>query len=371
MKRVGMLLCFAMFLSLGAARGQQSPSQQGSGEGEQTPGAAAGQKSTTREPRRGEGIVADNLDRVAATAEQILDVLNRDAGLMVELKRAIAQDAGESGQILEESDLSDGAVTERLREDLRTRVLATRLLQRYGYLLPKVNPDSELAAEHNLRMRARAQQLERASEPYDSNHAAPQTVIAVGAQPSAERPANQGRAARSPLVEVDGALDNSRPEMLAAPPDVHLDLVKAGGRPSMQTEPAEHAGYAVPVETLIPATGIPSAPASRPPRGVGTSAAEFVPVRMDRRPNPYADVPSLYDLYVQANAPSQKTERFGMEVFRNGTADPDILPMDLPVGPDYIVGPGDSLAINLWGGVSQRLLRAVDREGRLALPEAG
>ncbi len=159
-----MLLCFAMFLSLGAARGQQSPSQQGSGEGEQTPGAAAGQKSTTREPRRGEGIVADNLDRVAATAEQILDVLNRDAGLMVELKRAIAQDAGESGQILEESDLSDGAVTERLREDLRTRVLATRLLQRYGYLLPKVNPDSELAAEHNLRMRARAQQLERASE---------------------------------------------------------------------------------------------------------------------------------------------------------------------------------------------------------------
>src|SRR5229473_880624 len=360
-----------MFLSLGAARGQQSPSQQGSGEGEQTPGAAAGQKSTTREPRRGEGIVADNLDRVAATAEQILDVLNRDAGLMVELKRAIAQDAGESGQILEESDLSDGAVTERLREDLRTRVLATRLLQRYGYLLPKVNPDSELAAEHNLRMRARAQQLERASEPYDSNHAAPQTVIAVGAQPSAERPANQGRAARSPLVEVDGALDNSRPEMLAAPPDVHLDLVKAGGRPSMQTEPAEHASYAVPVETLIPATGIPSAPASRPPRGVGTSAAEFVPVRMDRRPNPYADVPSLYDLYVQANAPSQKTERFGLEVFRNRTADPDILPMDLPVGPDYIVGPGDSLAINLWGGVSQRLLRAVDREGRLALPEAG
>lgn len=92
---------------------------------------------------------------------------------------------------------------------------------------------------------------------------------------------------------------------------------------------------------------------------------------MDRRPNPYADAPSLYDLYVQANSPNRKTERFGLEVFRNGTADPDILPMDLPVGPDYVVGPGDSLSINLWGSVSQRLLRAVDREGRLALPEAG
>jgi protein involved in polysaccharide export with SLBB domain len=92
---------------------------------------------------------------------------------------------------------------------------------------------------------------------------------------------------------------------------------------------------------------------------------------MERRPNPYADVPSLYDLYVQANAPNRKTERFGVEVFRNGRADPDILPMDLPVGPDYVVGPGDSLSINLWGGVSERLLRTVDREGRLALPEAG
>jgi len=369
MKRAGMLLCFAMFLNAEAARAQQSSSPKGSGGGEQAAGESAGQKSAARAERHGSGIVADNLDRVAATAEQILEVLNRDAGLMVELKRAIAEDAGESGQILEESDLSEGAVTERLHEDLRTRVLATRLLQRYGYLLPKVNPDSELAAEHNLEMRARVQQLERASESHDSNRAAPQTVITVGTPPPAERP--QGGSARAPLAEVDGALDTSRPEMLAAPPEAQLGLVKAGWRPSMQTAPAERVGYAVPAETLIPATDTSYAPASRARRSAGTPAAEFEPTRMDRRPNPYADAPSLYDLYVQANSPNRKTERFGLEVFRNGTADPDILPMDLPVGPDYVVGPGDSLSINLWGGVSQRLLRAVDREGRLALPEAG
>src|SRR5260370_31367233 len=45
--------------------------------------------------------------------------------------------------------------------------------------------------------------------------------------------------------------------------------------------------------------------------------------------------------------------------------------MDLPVGVNYVVGPGDSLSIDLWGGVSQRLLRTVDREGRLAVPETG
>ena len=93
--------------------------QQRSGDGEQSSGGTAAQKSAPRTPWHG-GIVADNLERVSATVEQILEVLNRDAGLMVEMKHAIAQDAGESGQILEESDLSDSAVTERLREDLRT-----------------------------------------------------------------------------------------------------------------------------------------------------------------------------------------------------------------------------------------------------------
>src|SRR5262249_20651030 len=64
-------------------------------------------------------------------------------------------------------------------------------------------------------------------------------------------------------------------------------------------------------------------------------------------------------------------ERFGLDVFRKGEANPAYLPMDLPVGPSYVVGPGDSLAIDLWGSVSQRLLRTIDREGRVALPEAG
>src|SRR5260370_14225278 len=235
---MGFFLCCAMLLSAEAARAQQSKSQPGSGG----------------------GIVADNLDRVAATAEQILEVVNHDAGMMVELKRDIDQDAGESGQILEEADLSESAVTERLREELRTRVLATRLLQRYGYLLPKVNPESELAAEHNLAMRARAQQLERASDSPDSNRTAPQTVITVGTPPSPERPANQGRSVRGALAEVDGALDSSRPEMLAAPPETHVDLVQAASRPSKQTEPAEKPGSATPSDNVYTTNETPPAP---------------------------------------------------------------------------------------------------------------
>ena len=92
---------------------------------------------------------------------------------------------------------------------------------------------------------------------------------------------------------------------------------------------------------------------------------------LHHRPNPYADIPSLYDLYTQYSRRSPILDRFGADVFRNGTGNFDELPMDLPVGPDYVVGPGDGLSIELWGGVSQRLRRMVDREGRVALPEVG
>jgi polysaccharide export outer membrane protein len=92
---------------------------------------------------------------------------------------------------------------------------------------------------------------------------------------------------------------------------------------------------------------------------------------LNRRVNPYADVPSLYDLYSQYSGRSPDLERFGLDVFRNGAGNLDQLPMDLPAGPDYVLGPGDGVSIDLFGGISQRLKRVVDREGRLSLPEVG
>src|SRR5208282_2282597 len=96
---------------------------------------------------------------------------------------------------------------------------------------------------------------------------------------------------------------------------------------------------------------------------------DHAPLR--HRVNPYADVPSLYDLYSQYGRRSPELVRFGDDVFRNGTGNFDQLPMDLPAGPDYVLGPGDGVNINLWGGISQRLRRVVDREGKISLPEAG
>jgi len=85
---------------------------------------------------------------------------------------------------------------------------------------------------------------------------------------------------------------------------------------------------------------------------------------------PY-NLQSLRDLYTQV--PEQRTEvkRFGADVFLTRGMGTKEMPIDLPIGPDYVLGPGDGLTISLWGGVSQSFTRVIDREGRLVLPEAG
>jgi protein involved in polysaccharide export with SLBB domain len=125
------------------------------------------------------------------------------------------------------------------------------------------------------------------------------------------------------------------------------------------------AGDVFPSKNGVEQSGSPGTPRGR------TREEDLTPVRMVHRANPYADIPSLYDMYMQASAHQRPNERFGLEVFRNSVNDPKAIPMDLPVGPDYVIGPGDGLEINLWGGVSQRMFRLVDREGRVTLPEAG
>ena len=123
---------------------------------------------------------------------------------------------------------------------------------------------------------------------------------------------------------------------------------------------------APPTAAEIPAVGSLEFPYRRGRRG-----PTLQPVEMVRAPNPYRNVPSLYDMYVQASPHPTAPQRFGIDVFENGEPNPRLIPMDLPVGPDYVVGPGDSLAVDMWGGVSRRIIRVVDREGRLTLPEVG
>jgi protein involved in polysaccharide export with SLBB domain len=111
------------------------------------------------------------------------------------------------------------------------------------------------------------------------------------------------------------------------------------------------------------------------PRVASELTKKIEPVRSDtvevlHQTAPY-NLQSLRDLYTQVPEQSSKDKRFGADVFLTRGMTTKEMPIDLPIGPDYVLGPGDGLTISMWGGVSQSFTRVVDREGKIVLPEAG
>src|SRR5579864_1425193 len=104
-------------------------------------------------------LARQNMSHVAASVGQLVAVLHRDPGLMVELKRWIAKDATDHGQLISDADLADEAIFERLETDMAFRSVTTQLVQKYGYLQPEVNPDSSLGKEEELLMQERVHYL--------------------------------------------------------------------------------------------------------------------------------------------------------------------------------------------------------------------
>jgi len=377
-------------------------------------------------PERNEDWATDNLDMVSASPLQIRQVLLRDPGLMVELKRLMAKQATERGQIVSERDLEDVAVLDRLETDTRFRALATRLLQRYGYLSPQLNPESPQGKEQDLQLKAQAERLERlASAPLNETGVAseygraealcgpgtrnpgclmesnrPATGLAPPPEPSetpcamsldnAPCPPPAGRYVLSPSSQPPGTTtpspDMQRPDlmspMLMTASAVSTDTTGERTQANTQAGELRSAGLmevSGGMPSVLPENPLRPSPTENQPGSSLSPLASTTqtkagmmpePVEMVSSATPYAYLPSLHDLYMQAAPPTGRLERFGLDVFRSNRGSEGI-PMDLPAGPDYVLGPGDALTIDLWGGVSGRLFRSVDREGRLSLPEVG
>jgi polysaccharide biosynthesis/export protein len=415
-------------------------------------------------------LATQNLSRVAATTAEIKSILLKDSGLMVELKRWVAKDATDHGQIVSDPDLTNENIFERLEMDVQFRSVATMLLQRYGYLIPKLNPESDAAREHELliaeRTRRLAQmqeeELARARGGADARNL--QQAATCERQQQQEEcyiPQNQTNPGGG-FGQVPQQAEPSNGILPGAPNPSILPLPNTSGNPTIRTQltPPDQGFSAQPFQLPLPGTydsgsspsilnvgasdslsspipgaglgPISGASLSRGNIGMGggldgllaaygsgtgigmgmginspmgglqelspmdrlaagsslTSGnasisqmmpsdrrfrrvAPSEPPEMMRKASPYTDIPSLYDMYVQTVTRPTSPRRFGAEVFENGTRDSQLIPMDLPVGPDYVVGPGDGLSVDLWGGVSQRLYRVVDREGRVSLPELG
>jgi protein involved in polysaccharide export with SLBB domain len=395
----------------------------------------------SREPAPSD-LTKDNLSRVAASPESIKELLAILPGVTVELKRWIAKEATDNGQLVEDSSLTDQAIQERIDRDVQFRAVATVLLQRYGYLLPKINPESDMAKQQDLVLKERARRLVQIEGQEDAQALAPRpedkeskTSYDRDCDPRSDRdcdnysprrlrqrnpsqqdfPSNEPNSIPSPLPQFQSGqsqtlLAGMSRDDSSLQPVGQSDLVQSltnefmSGANSISPSQLSQDGSSLGSFSSLSAlsSSLPRDDRSQLSSKLSSNNSALsdalrsggydkhntrggrygddylssmdrdVPsVAMVRKPNPYSDIPSLYDMYVQASPREKEQQRFGLKIFQSNTLEPDDLPMDLPVGPDYVVGPGDGLAINLWGGVSQRMFRIVDREGRIALPEAG
>jgi len=400
-------------------------------------------QNSQRLPLSQSDLARQNMERVSASVGQLVAILHRDPGIMVELKRWIAKDATEHGQLISDSDLTDEAIFDRLESDIAFRSVATSLVQRYGYLQPTYNPESPEAQQQQFLIRERAKYIAQDEEfsrqaqrkqrerelqqtqlcdPETSScknqsanqnpsiqalppeqpgineapESAPGNLPALPpAAPSAPTtPSNDvasllrtsGGGSLSDQLSVDGTSSGlnepgANPQGQGRPGQNQLDDLSLASDFSASAVNSEMPDKSSPESALTSGSALPpevTASNSEPNNNSAESwktrqAREAVSPtqRLVRRNNPYEQIPSLYDMYLQAAARPPSVERFGMQIFQNGTRDLQMIPMDLPVGPDYVLGPGDGISIDLWGGVARRFYQAVDREGRVSLPEVG
>ena len=348
-------------------------------------------------------LAKDNLDRVSASASLIASVMRANPGLLVGWKRWMAKDAADRGQLIQDEDLEDAAIFSRLVREQNFRAAATRFLQRYGYLLPKLNPDSEAGRERDALVQDRIRQRVAADQAkstradcdpvtdYDDPNCQNRTKTKAGQNDTVKKPTDV-----TADLDVDQLLGNrttdlggTNPAQLrtAANPLVGGGTADIGQQLGVQAEigtlPMPTNRSLLTDLTTPPTNGTKVAPepgtTDRTDRGETKKRGSFetesteivVPPSISQHWTPYSDIPSVYDMFVHAVVPSGNVERFGEEIFQNIPKASGTLPIDLPASSDYVVGPGDGLTINLWGGVSQRLERTVDREGRVSLPEIG
>jgi protein involved in polysaccharide export with SLBB domain len=265
----------------------------------------------------GEGStgIAALTPQTALSSDQIINILQESPDLVVELKSEFADRMLRQGVPVDPNDVSDEMLYSQISSNASLRASITSVLRARGYV-----SDDDL-------------QSVSLSVPEEDTPNSPSSTKSAFSQVD-----------DAASIAMNGGFSNSGTN---------------GGSSSVA-----HPGH-----------GRQNAAANRR-RNEKVNASTDLP-RVLRSPAPY-DLQSMRDLYTQIPAEAAQLRRFGSEVFinrnpfaiANGISGRNT-PLDVPLGPDYIVGAGDTLTINLWGGVTQSITRTVDRDGRIFLPEAG
>src|SRR6266849_4500574 len=354
----------------------------------------------TSNPVQGSELGRENLSRVAASTADVKAVLLKDTGLLVELKRWVAKDATGHGQIISDGDLTDDGIFDRLETDIQFRSVATLLVQKYGYLVPKLNPESQAAKEHELLVQERTKWLAQAQEEelaaarqkrsrkiQNTSMCDPQSEAGCNVLQTPETeeegtPAQQGQpdmrrspapdelntpsaprrgtgaVQRAQLTQTEEEFSSGSSQLPLGSSDEFMQSLNSGNMSSNIATARESSATDGQIPDLLPVANSESRNVVDPLAAFGVGTARPTPVVPDlsrsarrdanmgavpgssslnantlqplerrfppkaqppapelvRAPNPYKDIPSLYDMYVQAIPRPTIPKRFGSEV---------------------------------------------------------
>ena len=248
------------------------------------------------------------------TASQIIAIVQARPELIVDVKQVMADYLEQQGNPVQTDSITDDMLYRAIGSDAGLRAAISIWLRARGYVSEADFDRSDL-------------------EPRSSDDVAGNIPTASLGLPSS----------LGSVVDADSArIAGSRTQSGSSSPD------GIQGKRNVLKQPEGRDGF----------------PATKPDRN-HPSAVEVV-----HQTAPY-NLQSLRDLYTQVPEQTSKLRRFGSDMFLTHGLDTRQTPVDIPIGPDYILGVGDGLIINLWGGVSQSFSRTIDREGKIVLPEAG
>jgi protein involved in polysaccharide export with SLBB domain len=250
------------------------------------------------------------------SADQIIQILEENPDLLMEVKNQVADRMQQQGTQMQASDITDEMLYNQISTNASVRANVTTFLRAKGYA-----PQGGLQA-------------------------------VGGGLPQDDLSSMQSGMSSSSSRNTSGLAEGADPAMGGS------NLDQGGVQQSLTTPPANRQSAAA-------------------RRGREETNASTDTPKVIHQPTPY-NLRSMHDLYTQLPEQTAPLKRFGSEMFLNrtlpsmrvGSLSTDT-PLDVPLGPDYVVGPGDILKINMWGGITQSISRAIDRDGQILLPEAG
>jgi protein involved in polysaccharide export with SLBB domain len=327
---VAFMLVFT-FVSDATAHGQtpfvssslQSTAQPSAGDGSGLASTGSADSANSEDDRSASTSSRSLTAPSPLSSDQIIHILQQNPDLVVELKSQVADRLQQQGTEIDANDISDQMLYNQIATNADLRANITTFLRVRGYV-----------SQDDL-----------------------QTMGSSAGEGSANSDLFPGQHSLTPS-------GGANPAELAADAGVGAGLSSTdqGGLPLSSSQPMSSGGNNL---------------GGGQRRGHEEANASTDLPKVLRQPAPY-NMQSMRDLYTQIPEQTSPLKRFGSEVFVNrgpsamarGSSGRDT-PLDVPLGPDYVVGAGDTLTINMWGGMTQSINRVVDRDGRILLPDAG